>query len=340
MRKLVFAVLITATVGLAIGSCFGAAFYHWACSAGWQKCPGPRVRSSDLESTLGAEKPLAAASGQPAPTVTEEHLLKRQDSVLHDIETSNAETKEMLNFGLLSVGFMGTILLGVVGFFGFSTAGDLRAQKKRADVLIKRLEKAEKQVESTQAEITRKVWEQLRLKLSNVTDYGLKIAEFAGSQWESMSYEDRLRNCDEAAMALKAADLGDGGNRALSFVMAQTGVAYLEADEVERAVEALIDACAHNVGKIPDRPFNLACAYSKLSKSPRSSQRTCVAKAIAQLKLCLSMARDEAEGSSISKEFFRKKIDGLDPEKLDHDLDPIRPTPEFVAFVADLHAQK
>lgn len=320
-------------------------------------CEGPFdfFASSSVASGTGAARavdaPAMAPPAAPTPAVkvvpepqssSEEHLLKLQETVLHEIEASNAKTKEMLDFALLAVGFVGSLVLAIFGYFGWNTAKDIKDQKATAADLIKTLDERRQQAnlaltefKTAQATIAADILKSMAPKLGQIANYGMKIAEFAGSQWDVMSHEDRIRNCLEAADALKEADLGAEASAALSFIRARQGTALLAVGDLGAAMSALEESCRFNVRKKPDRPYNLACTYSKFSQVPGSTD-TYTDKAIAQLKLSLDMCTNDPIGSTISRAYFLAKIKDDDPKKRDSDLDPIRNSAKFKEFVATL----
>ncbi len=114
--------LLSGIVLLSVGMCFGAAFFHWNCSrlrncgsplgffdAGAPASEGTRLKAALLAVPGVGGVPAAATGG------TEEHLLKLQETVLNEIEASNTKTKEMLDFALLVVGFVGSLVLARFG---------------------------------------------------------------------------------------------------------------------------------------------------------------------------------------------------------------------------------
>jgi hypothetical protein len=344
---------LLALVLVSVGMCFGAALFHWNCSK-LHNCEGPFDFFGSSTIASGATSAGAAAAPlQPAPVVAqasagkvagesqpsgEEHLLKLQETVLHEIESSNAKTKEMLDFALLTVGFVGSLIIAIFGYFGWNTAQEIKEQKAKAADLIKTLAEGQKQADDAltkfkgaQTAIASDILSNIAPKLGQIANYGMKIAEFAGSQWADMSHEDRIRNCLEAADALKAAELGEEASAALSFIRARQGTAFLAVGDLGAAVKALEESCRCNVRNKPDRPYNLACAYAKFSQVPGSADSS-TEKAVALLKQCLDLCTNEPIGSTISRAYFLAKI--KQGERRDSDLDPIRNSPKFKEFVA------
>jgi hypothetical protein len=345
---------LLALVLVSVGMCFGAALFHWNCSK-LHNCEGPFDFFGSSTIASGATPAGAAAPAvQPAPVIqesggkvagvpqpsSEEHLLKLQETVLHEIEASNAKTKEMLDFALLTVGFVGSLIIAIFGYFGWTTAQEIKEQKAKAADLIKSLGEGQKQADDAlakfkgaQAAIASDILSSIAPRLGQIANYGMKIAEFAGSQWESMSHEDRIRNCLEAADALKAAELGEEASAALSFIRARQGTAFLAVGDLGAAVNALEESCRCNVRNKPDRPYNLACAYAKFSQVPGSTD-SYTDKAVALLKQCLDLCTNEPIGSTISRAYFLAKIKEDDVKRRDSDLDPIRNSTKFKEFVA------
>lgn len=337
---------LLAFVLVSVGMCFGAALFHWNCSQ-LHNCEGPFdfFGSSSVASGANAAQSGAAplsvqpASVGPQPS-SEEHLLKLQDTVLHEVEASNAKTKEMLDFALLAVGFIGSLVIAIFGYFGWNTAQEIKDQKAKAAELIKSLDERQQQAidalakfKGAQAAIASDILNSIAPKLGQIANYGMKIAEFAGSQWDDMSHEDRIRNCLEAADALQAADLGAEASAALSFIRARQGTAFLAVGDLTAAVNALEESCRCNTRNKPDRPYNLACAYSRFSQVPGSTD-SYTDKAVTLLKRCLELCTDEPIGSTVSRAYFVAKIKETDVDKRDRDLDPIRNSTKFKEFVA------
>ena len=352
---------LLAFVLVSVGMCFGAALFHWNCSK-LHNCEGPFDFFGSSTVASGAFAGHTDSSGaappavQPAPAIqappgkvagepqpgSEEHLLKLQETVLHEIETSNAKTKEMLDFALLAVGFVGSLVIAIFGYFGWTTAQEIKDQKAKAAELIKSLDERQQQAidaltkfKGAQAAIASDILSSIAPKLGQIANYGMKIAEFAGSQWDGMSHEDRIRNCLEAADALQAADLGSEASAALSFIRARQGTAFLAVGDLGAAISALEESCSCNVRNKPDRPYNLACAYAKFSQVPGSAD-TYTDKAVTLLKQCLDLCTNEPIGSTISRAYFLAKIKEDDLKRRDSDLDPIRNSTKFKAFVATL----
>jgi len=143
----------------------------------------------------------------------------------------------------------------------------------------------------------------------------------------------RIRNCLEAADSLRAAELGDEASAALSFIRARQGTALLAAGDLGAAIIALEESHRCNVRRKPDRPYNLACAYSRFSQVPGSTDRY-TEKAVTLLEECLEMGTDETSGSTVSRAYFISKIKEVDESKRDKDLDPIRSSARFKEFLA------
>jgi hypothetical protein len=336
--------LLTGGVLVCVGMCFGAAFFHWNCSR-LKNCDAPwgfldAAPAASSQATGGGAVPaVPAAAGARGD---EEHLLKLQETVLHEIESSNTKTKEMLDFALLVVGFVGSLVLAIFGYFGWSTAKELREQKSKAEAGIKALNARQEEAasalakfDSAQHTISNNISKETAPKLGQIANYGMKIAEFAGSQWEKMSFEDRIRNCDEAFAALEAADLGEEAFAPLSFIRARQGLALLAAGDYLKAAAVLEEASRYNVRKKPDRPYNVACAFSRLAEFPAAvSKEMYTAKAVDQLKLCLELGTNDPVGSTISRAYFLKKIRDENEATRDKDLDPIRGSDAFKAFLA------
>jgi hypothetical protein len=339
---------LLAVVLVSVGMCFGAALFHWNCSK-FHNCEGPfdffgpsTIALADsappAPSAAGMQAPLGAAAEPHASG--EEHLLKLQETVLHEVEASNAKTKEMLDFALLAVGFIGSLVLAIFGYFGWNTAQEIKDQKAKAAELIKSLDLRQQQaadalanLKAEQEAIQSKILSSMAPKLGQIANYGMKIAEFAGSQWTTMTPEDRIRNCLEAADSLKAADLGNEAAAALSFIRARQGTALLAAGDLGPAITALEESHRCNVRGKPDRPYNLACAYSRFSQVPGSTD-SYTDKAVELLKQCLGMCTDEPIGSTVSRAYFSAKIKEVDENKRDKDLDPIRSSAKFKEFLA------
>jgi len=237
-------------------------------------------------------------------------------------------------------GVVGSLVIAIFGYFGWTTAQEIKEQKVRAADLIKSLDQRQLEAvealtkfKGAQADITSDILKSIASKMGQIANYGMKIAEFAGSQWDTMSHEDRIRNCLEAADALSAADLGQEASAALSFIRARQGIAHLAVGNLTDATKVLEESLGCNVRKKPDRPYNLACAYSKFSQVPGSAA-TYTDKAVEMLKRCLDLCTNEPIGSTISRAYFLAKIKEGDTRRRDSDLDPIRDSEKFKEFVA------
>jgi tetratricopeptide (TPR) repeat protein len=289
---------------------------------------------------LAAEMPVpdlkAVAATAPPTNTAEEHLIKSQEQVLAAVESLSSKSKEELDFAVLTVGFVGSLVLAVFAFFGWQTAKDARALKADGEQLLDKWRVSKAEVDKTLEKlmaydqfIEAKVVSAMQPKLAGIANYSYKVAEFAGSQWAAMSSEDRLRNCDEAAAAIEAAQLGDAAHAALSFVWARKGYELLERGDLISAAQTLERAVNANAHHKPDRPYNLACTYAQLATLP-GAYDTYVEKAVAELKACLNMASHEAIGSTVSKLYFYNLI------RTDKDLEPIRSHARFKELVANL----
>lgn len=115
------------------------------------------------------------------------HLRKLQETVLREIEVSNAKTKEMLDFALLAVGFIGSLVIAIFAYFGWTTALEIKDQKAKAAELIKSLGERQAQADealvkfkAAQADIASGILKSIAPKLGQIANYGMKIAEFVG----------------------------------------------------------------------------------------------------------------------------------------------------------------
>lgn len=77
--------------------------------------------------------------------------------------------------------------------------------------------------------------------------------------------------------------------------------------------------------------YNIACAYAqKYATAPPDQRATYLRAAVDSLRLAWERAADPADRET----FLAALVGG--PDELDHELDPIRPTPEMQAFLAPL----
>ena len=97
-----------------------------------------------------------------------------------------------------------TLVIAIFGYFGWTTAQEIKDQKAKAAELIKSLDERQQQAidaltkfKGAEAAIASDILSGIAPKLGQIANYGMKIAEFAGSQWDGMSHEDRIRNCLE-----------------------------------------------------------------------------------------------------------------------------------------------
>jgi tetratricopeptide (TPR) repeat protein len=266
-----------------------------------------RPAFADLLADKSADPSTAQAAGSNkvvAPSTAEdiaqaqERVLKMQEQVLNAVETSNQQTKEEMDLGLAVVGGVGTLVVAVFAFFGLSTAAEARAEareiKKQLDTrlaeanqLVERL----KTLEIMKDKIAADVLAQVKPKLGAITDYGMKMAEFAGG-WNSMSLVEKVRDAEEVEKALGAVGLdGEYAQIALSFLLARKGMALLDNGQAAEALAPLKHACEINPNKKPDRHYNLACCYARLSTNPNASPRY-KEQAIQELQRCIDMAID------------------------------------------------
>src|SRR5258708_4775927 len=123
MRVLSFAVLCCVII---VG--FGFDFWAWRTAFGAESAATHVVSDNPPQPSTEQKGPPDKAS--------EEHLYKMQESVLKAVEQSNTKSKEEFDFAVLAVGFMGTMVLAVFGYFGLSTAIDSKALKAEAEGLI------------------------------------------------------------------------------------------------------------------------------------------------------------------------------------------------------------
>jgi hypothetical protein len=78
-----------------------------------------------------------------------------------------------------------------------------------AQGLIKDLKALKARVESTRQSISDEALAVMSPKLAAIANYGMNMASFATSSWNSMSFEDQKRSCEEALAAIDGAGLGD-----------------------------------------------------------------------------------------------------------------------------------
>jgi hypothetical protein len=285
------------------------------------------------QSATTLENPKAAAVAGGSAVLdksSEEHLYKMQESVLKAVEQSNAKTKEEFDFAILAVGFVGTMVLAVFGYFGLSTAIDSKALKQEAQTLITDLKVQKEKVEHMRRSISDDALAIMSPKLAAIADYGMNMASFANESWASRSFEDQKRSCDEALAAIEGAGLGDELDVARSFVLARYGSALILNGATLEAAEKFKDSCRLNKLRRPDRPYNLACAYSRLAAlaTIAAEKSRYESLALDQLAQCLEMATDDPIGNTVSKAYFR------DASAKDKDLDAIRTNARFSAIIA------
>jgi hypothetical protein len=262
--------------------------------------------------------------------LSEEHLFKMQESVLKAVEESNAKTKEEFDFAILAVGFVGTMVLAVFGYFGLSTAIDSKALEQEAQKLIKDLKALKEEVEHTRQSISDEALAMMSPKLAEIANYGMNMASFANESWTSMSFEDQKQSCEEAIAAIDGAGLGDKLDAARSFVLARYGSALILNGATLAAAEKFKESCRLNKLNRPDRPYNLACAYARLAAvaTIAAEKSRYESLALDELANCFALATDEPIGNTGSKAYFRG-ASAKDP-----DLNAIRTNARFSLITA------
>jgi hypothetical protein len=143
-----------------------------------------------------------------------------------------------------------------------------------------------------------------------------------------MSFEDRKSACEEALDAIEAAGLGNELDAARSFVLARYGSALILNGATLEAAEKFKESCRCNALKRPDRPYNLACSYARLSATAGTpAERTRYeALALDELEKCFEFATDGPLESTFSKAYYRQEC------TTDSDLNSIRKPGRFVAI--------
>jgi tetratricopeptide (TPR) repeat protein len=107
-----------------------------------------------------------------------------------------------------------------------------------------------------------------------------------------MSLVEKIRDAEEVEKALRAVGLdGEYAQIALSFLLARKGVALLDNGQAAEALAPLKQACENNPNRKPDRHYNLACCYARLSTNPNASP-SYKEQAIQELQRCIDMAID------------------------------------------------
>jgi hypothetical protein len=249
-----------------------------------------------------------------------------QEAILAEVEKSNERTQQFIDKGMVVVGVVGSLVLGVFGFFGLSSANEARKLRSDAMKLIKELKERIAEAKKTRQDIADQALAVMTPKLAAIANYGMTMASFANASWSAMSFEDRVRFCQEAGNAIEEAGLGDAANAARSFVLARHGSALYEDGQMIEAAEKFKQSCAVNVMKRPDRPFNLACGYIRLSElavTNADSKARYRKQALDEIEQCLAFATDGSQKNTISKEYYKAQC------RRDTDLGPIRSEPRF-----------
>lgn len=289
-------------------------------SAGFGVAAGTRLGSAQV-----ANAPASPATPVPAGSVDVEHLIEIQEAVLDQVARQAEHSRQLMDFAILTVGFVGSLVLVVFAYFGYNTARDAKEAKKDADSIKKELDTELRKAKSLQARIQESIEGELKDQLAHFTDYGLKVAEFTSADGGKMSMEDQLRNCEEALDALDKSGVGDRAHRARSFVLGRKGVAYSSAQRYTDALREFENAEFVNVARKPDRPFNVACCCSRLSAISQVEAEALALRqrAIQKLKECLELAKPDVPiESTISKAYFLSRI--RDGEKFDPDLTALK----------------
>jgi len=107
--------------------------------------------------------------------------------------------------------------------------------------------------------------------------------------------------------------------------------AYFDLRDFDRSIEHYQRVAAAGGEYAAASLYNIACAYAqKYASAPQDRRPAYLRAALDSLRLAWERATDPAD-----RETFLDALVG-GPDDLDHELDPIRPTPEMEAFLATL----
>jgi hypothetical protein len=283
-----------------------------------------------------ADAPAPAPAVAAATPVDEDHLVRLQSVVLDQIAAQSAREEKLLEHAISVVGVIGTLVLGVFGFFGWRTAKDARETRTQAETILAALAVKKQEMEvllarldDSRNEILTAVRDELVTQFVAVVEYGMKMAEITGPSWNTMSPEERLRHCREAQDAVVAARVQNRAKAPMSLVLAHMGLAYLDSNQFIEAIRSLEESLHLDERRKPDRRYNLACAYVKLTGLPDGD--TYAGKAMQQLRDCMDLAL--ASGADKTR-----RAELLAAVRTDPDLQPLRGRTEFTSWVKGLPA--
>jgi hypothetical protein len=292
----------------------------------------PAAGATPVASNVTATGPVGTPALQSSPS--EDHLFRMQEEVLRAVEKSSDDTKRFFEIGMEVLGVVGTLVLGIFAFFGLTTANEARKLRGDEERLIRELQTHIAEAKNTREDIANQALAAMTPKLAammpklaEIANYGMTMASFATASWGAMSFEDRIRFCEEAINAIDAAGLGSNADTARSFVLARHGSALMDHGWILEAAEKFKQSCAVNAMKRPDRPYNLACAYLRMAAHVKGTEQARLREqALEQLEECFAVATDGPRANTVSKNYYKYQC------LQDPDMFSLRGDPKFIAL--------